>query len=234
MARLPILMYHRVSRSPGKGLTISVDDLRQQLNYLRDNKYQTWHLSELMELDELPSGKHVVITFDDATEDHQELVAPLLTELQLKATFFVPLGHLGKTDSWNKGEVDILSADELRSLDQQLIELAHHSFAHQPFDQMEREEIWADLDQAIQTSVKGQLRLSPAIAYPYGKFPRTSPEFQNFKDILKDKGIKWGLRIGNRVNRFPFKDPYQIQRLDIKGEYSLGRFARKLRFGKFF
>ena len=163
-----------------------------------------------------------------------ELVAPLLTDLQLKATFFLPLGHLGKTDTWNKGAVDILSSEELQSLDKELIELAHHSFAHKPYDQMGREDIWSDLDQAVQIVVKDQLDLSPAIAYPYGKFPRTNPELQNFKDILKDKGIKWGLRIGNRVNRFPFKDPYQIERLDIKGDYSLSRFKRKLRFGKLF
>ena len=234
MGRLPVLMYHRVSHGPGKGLTISVDNLKQQLCYLKDKGYRSWHLAELMELDRLPAGKHVVITFDDATEDHLELVAPLIEEMGLKATFFLPLGHLGRTDSWNQGAVQILTAEELRSLNPDHIELAHHSFAHQAYDQMEREAIWNDLDLAVEKSLKEQLELSPAIAYPYGKFPRTNPEQQNFEDLLKDKKIRWGFRIGNRVNRFPFKNPYQIQRLDIKGEYTLGRFARKLQFGKIF
>ena len=232
MAKLPVLMYHRVSSGPGKGLTISVDNLRRQFEYLKAKGYRTWHLEELMDLNSLPAGKHLVITFDDATEDHLELVAPLLEETGLKATFFLPMGHLGKTDSWNQGAVQILTAEELRSLNPDHIELAHHSFAHQAYDQMDREALWNDLDLAVEKSLKEQLELSPAIAYPYGKFPRTSPEQENFEELLRDKNIRWGFRIGNRVNRFPFKNPYQIQRLDIKGEYSLGRFAWKLRFGK--
>lgn len=216
------------------GLTIAVDKLQEQLSYLKDKGYQSWHLKELMDMDSLPAGKHVVITFDDATTDHRELVYPLLQELELKATFFVPLGHLGKTDSWNQGAVDILSSDDLITMDDKTVELAHHSYAHQPYDKMDREEIWNDLDLSKHLIESKNLELSPAIAYPYGKFPRTNPELKNFEDILGNKGIRWGLRIGNRVNRFPFKNPYQIQRLDIKGEYSMGRFSRKLRYGKLF
>ena len=39
-------------------------------------------------------------------------------------------------------------------------------------------------------------------------------------------------RIGNRVNKFPFKNKYEIQRIDIKGQDSLLKFKLKLRFGK--
>jgi hypothetical protein len=40
------------------------------------------------------------------------------------------------------------------------------------------------------------------------------------------------LRIGNQINKFPFKNPYEIMRIDIKGEDSLLKFKLKLRFGK--
>jgi hypothetical protein len=39
-------------------------------------------------------------------------------------------------------------------------------------------------------------------------------------------------RIGNRVNRFPFKNKFEIQRIDIKGQDSLTTFKWKLRLGK--
>ena len=49
---------------------------------------------------------------------------------------------------------------------------------------------------------------------------------------MRDNGIKYGLRIGNRVNNFPFKNNYLVKRIDIKGEDSLFRFKLKLKIGK--
>jgi hypothetical protein len=49
---------------------------------------------------------------------------------------------------------------------------------------------------------------------------------------MHENGIKYGLRIGNRVNNFPFKNDYLVKRIDIKGEDNLFRFRLKLKIGK--
>ena len=50
--------------------------------------------------------------------------------------------------------------------------------------------------------------------------------------IITKDNIKMAFRIGNRLNRSPFKNKYEIQRIDIKGEDGLFSFKWKLRLGK--
>ena len=76
--------------------------------------------------------------------------------------------------------------------------------------------------------------MSNTIAYPYGKFPRKNPINKQFETLLKTNRLDYGLRIGNRINKFPFKNKYQVQRLDIKGDDTLLKFIWKLKVGKLF
>ncbi len=225
-------MYHRVIDSPGEGLSISIEDLRAQFTFLIAQGYRSWHFSELLEQTRLPNGRHVVITFDDATVDHAEKVYPLLVELGLKATFFVPMGFLGKQDDWNQGAMPIMDADALGRLDPEVVELGYHSFAHGRYDEMSLQEVAADLVLARDEAREKGFELSPVLAYPYGKYPRSGGQHLDFCEMLRQAGINLGLRIGNRVNRYPFPKPYEVQRLDIKGEYDLKQFQKKLRKGK--
>jgi hypothetical protein len=53
-----------------------------------------------------------------------------------------------------------------------------------------------------------------------------------FFTILEKKGIKMAFRIGNRVNSFPLKSKFEMQRIDIKGQDTLLKFKWKLKIGK--
>jgi peptidoglycan/xylan/chitin deacetylase (PgdA/CDA1 family) len=234
MSKLPVLMYHNVSLTESKGLTIGVNNLEAQLQYLSEKKYRTYHFSELIGTSELNPGKNVVITFDDAYVNQLDHAVPLLKKFGLKATFFVPLYYLGKTDAWNTATLNIMTAEQLHSLDPSVIELAYHSFAHQKYDALSESELEADMRQCFETVADHELKLTPVLAYPYGKYPREKEVKEKFVSRLKHHGFQYGLRIGNRLNSFPFKEPFEIQRLDIKGEYSIGKFQRKLKYGKLF
>ena len=61
------------------------------------------------------------------------------------------------------------------------------------------------------------LDVSRVLAYPYGKFPRKGKRKEQFFDLLKRSNIAFGLRIGNRLNRIPFQNNFEIQRIDVKG-----------------
>lgn len=227
-------MYHHVSASESKGLVISVAVLDAQFAWLKDQGYTSWHLSELNEINELPEGKHVVITFDDAYVSFIEKACPLLQKHRLKATLFVPLGYIGKTDAWNTATLEIMSASQLSGMDSTVVELAYHSFAHGKLNEMSLKEIEYDNERCFETVKAHNLSLFPAVAYPYGKYPRNEPQKTAFQNLLKKENFQYGLRIGNRLNTFPFTNPFEIQRLDIKGEYSLAKFRRKVRFGRLF
>jgi hypothetical protein len=52
------------------------------------------------------------------------------------------------------------------------------------------------------------------------------------KEIFRTSRLQFALRIGNRVNRWPLKDPYEVKRIDIKGTDSFSTFITKLKKGR--
>lgn len=238
MPNLPILMYHGVSMktSESSGLTIATENLEAQFRYLKENGYTSLHFSDLQQLKgatKFPK-KAVIITFDDVYVNQLELAYPLLQKYGLKASFFIPFQYVDGVDEWNTGNERLMSVAQLKSMDEATIELGLHSFAHKKYDELSEAEIDEDFEKCKAFIIENQLNISNVLAYPYGKFPRKNPEQNMFFNLLVKHQVAYGLRIGNRVNKFPFKDNYQVQRLDIKGEDSLRKFKSKLRRGKSF
>lgn len=236
MPSLPILMYHSVSMnaSESKGLTISRENLEAQFRYLKDNGYTSLHFSELQSLKtttDFPK-KAVIITFDDVHINQLELAYPLLQKYGLKASFFIPFQYVDGVDEWNTGKEKLMSVTQLKSMDEAIIELGLHSFPYKKYHELSAEEIDENFEKCKDFIISNQLNISNILAYPYGKYPRKNPERDVFFNALIKHQVAYGLRIGNSVNKFPFKDNYQVQRIDIKGEDSLSKFKLKLRYGK--
>lgn len=232
MTRLPILMYHNVSNDDkdSKGLTIFCNTLENQFRYLHEKGFSTYHFSEL-ENTVVLNPKSVVITFDDVTENQLVYAVPLLQKYNLKATFFIPFGYIGNSDIWNKGKEKIMSIDQLKALDSR-VELGLHSFAHKKYTDLTTAEINDDFSKCFEIIEKSGLKVYNALAYPFGNYPKKDPKKTKFNTVLQQNNVKAGLRIGNQINKFPFKNPYEIMRIDIKGEDSMLKFKLKLRFGK--
>lgn len=231
MSRLPILMYHNVSsqNKDSKGLTISTEKLEEQFIYLTENNYTSFHLSELENRKSIPK-KSIVLTFDDVTENQYTYALPLLQKYKLKAVFFIPFYYIGKTDLWNTGKEKIMSISQLKSIDSKTIEFGFHSYKHRDYKTLNNEEIKQDFDNCKKIITENNFTIYPSLAYPYGSFPRKKIDNSNFNLQLKKNEIKYGLRIGNRPNQFPFKKNYEIQRIDIKGEENLFKFKYKINF----
>lgn len=224
-------MYHNVSHDiNSKGLTIFNENLEEQFHYLKEKGYSTYHFSELENKKSI-NPKSVIITFDDVTQNQLLYAVPLLQKYNFKATFFIPFGYIGNVDSWNSGKEKIMSVEELKALDKR-VELGLHSFAHKRYASLTKDEINADFSKCFEIIEKNDLKVYNALAYPYGNYPKKEPYKSAFTTVLQQNNTKFGLRIGNRINKFPFKNLYEIQRIDIKGEDSLLKFKLKLRFGK--
>lgn len=231
MTRLPILMYHNVSNDKdSNGLTVFCNKLEEQFRYLQDKGYTTYHFSEL-ENKTVIDSKSVVITFDDVTENQLDYAVPLLEKYNLKATFFIPFAYIGNVDLWNSGKEKIMSIEQLKELDDR-VELGLHSFAHKRYASLTEAEINTDFSRCFEIIEQSALKVYNALAYPYGNYPKKEPNKSIFTTVLQQNNVKAGLRIGNRINKFPFKNPYEIQRIDIKGEDNMLKFKLKLRFGK--
>ncbi len=227
-------MYHDISLTKSEGLTISIAKLEQQFKWLVKNNYKTYHLSELEQLKTFLNKKNIVLTFDDGFVSQLELALQLLEKYNLKATFFIPLAYLGKKDEWNAAEIQqpIMTLEQLKSLNPNLIELAYHSFYHRKYDELSAVEISEDSKKCFNFVKENKLIFFPAVAYPYGKYPRETEAKPTFFNQLKNENFKYGLRIGNRLNSFPFKNPFEIQRIDVKGEFTLSKFKSRIKWGK--
>ncbi len=237
MSKLPILMYHNFCKDSvlSFGLTLSVAKFEKQLQYLYDKQYSTYFVSELENLKDI-NTKSVVLTFDDVTENQLVYAVPLLEKYNFKATFFVPFGYINKTDLWNVSSENsgnkIMSIQQLQSLNSNYIELGHHSFLHKKYDSLTTEEIKKDFDASFKIISESNLKVTNSLAYPYGNFPKKNPKKNQFFKTLEENSIKMGFRIGNKINTFPLKNKYEIQRIDVKGHESLLKFKLKLKFGK--
>lgn len=233
MSKLPILMYHNITSSEdvSLNLTISISKFEQQLKYIIDNQYTSYFVSEIYGKTQIDK-KSLIITFDDVTENQLLYALPLLKKYGVKATFFIPFSYVGKSDLWNDGSEKIMTVEQLKSLDSEVIELGHHSYFHRKYNTLTPEEIQDDFDKSFDFIKENKLKVFPALAYPYGNFPKKGKHKDKFFGLLEKNSIKVAFRIGNRVNRFPFKNKFEIQRIDIKGQDSMFAFKWKLRLGK--
>ncbi|WP_055448895.1 polysaccharide deacetylase family protein [Lacinutrix mariniflava] len=236
MAKLPILMYHSVSANANnsKGLTISAKNLEVQFKFLKENGYTSLHFSDLQTL-KTPADfpeKAVIITFDDVYVNQLEYAYPLLQKYGLKACFYIPFKYVGAVNEWDKGKEAIMTVAQLKTMDSKTIELGLHSFEHRRYSDLSVETIQEDFDKCKAFVVDNDLNIHNTLAYPYGSYPKKGEVRKVFFDVLNENKIAYGLRIGNRVNTFPFKNNYEVQRLDIKGEDGLKAFERKLKKGK--
>jgi peptidoglycan/xylan/chitin deacetylase (PgdA/CDA1 family) len=233
LSGLRVLMYHKLSSTIADKLTVKTHDFHQQLLYLIDEGY---HFLSLSELHEIINGqkslrlKSILLTFDDAYKNNRDLASPLLEKLSLKYVIFLPVGHLGKTNSWDEGNDELLSFDELRKMKNRYVEYALHSFSHQNYNQLSVAEIASDLKKCFETLQKEEVPYLPSLAYPYGASPRGKTQIEMF-DLFKQLGIKSAFRIGNSLNH-NFDQPYLLRRIDIQGQRSLNEFKLQIKFGK--
>lgn len=238
MAKLPVLMYHSVSEkaSNSRGLTISSERLEDQFRFLKENGYTSLHFRDLQAFKSSKDfpDKAVIITFDDVYVNQLKYAYPLLQQYGLKASFYIPFQYVGGTDDWNDGKESIMNVSQLRSLNQEIIELGLHSFAHNRYNEMSKEAVQEDFNRCKSFIMENDLEIHNTLAYPYGKYPRKGEEQLTFFNVLNENTIAYGLRIGNKVNKFPFKNNYEVQRIDVKGEYDLITFKKKLKRGKSF
>ncbi|MBB6372696.1 polysaccharide deacetylase family protein [Chryseobacterium shigense] len=126
----------------------------------------------------------------------------------------------------------LMTFDEIRSLNPEFVEIALHSHSHRNYSQISLQEAADDIHQNIRTLEEKAIPFTKVLAYPYGKFPKKGARKKEFFSILEKAGIISAVRIGNNVDYYPWKNKFEIKRIDIKGGDSFAVFKWKLKFGK--
>jgi hypothetical protein len=238
--KLRVLEYHSISTDGFEDrITISKEKFIKQLDYLKENGYQTMWLSEIDHYQKqqkpLPP-KTVVLTFDDGYVNNYTELFPLLQQYNMKATCFMVLGRIGKNVDWPGQYVNdtmaLMTKEQLQAIGS-YIEIAHHTFKHDNYTKIPLEAVDEDLQKCNEVIETEQLKVFPALAYTFGRYyrKRGANQVELFR-LLQKNGIKYAFRIGNRINKFPLKSFYDIQRTDIRGTDSMADFKKKVRFGR--
>lgn len=230
---LAILMYHKVSADINDELTVSVQNLEKQFQYLSKKGYNCIPLNQIIKKKDgkLPR-RSFILTFDDAYLNNLEYLYPLLKKYNFHATIMLPVGFLGKINEWDKGKKPLMNYEQLLSMDSIYISFGLHTYKHISLKNSSITDIKNDIEKCKQELSLNGIDFLPVLAYPYGAYPREKEKKEAFFELLQKLGIVYAMRIGNKINKCPLKNRYELKRIDIRGTDSFWAFKTKIKKGR--
>jgi len=174
-----VLCYHAVSRDWDVPLAVTPARLERQIRRLLRLGFRPARLTDAVLLPK--HERTFVVTFDDAFRSVLRLAKPILDQLGVPATLFVPTGWVGDEHpqalwkdmaQWRRDghehELELMDWDEIRSLADHGWEIGAHTHSH-PFLTRLDDAALADELVCSREIVEAQLsRRCLSIAYPYG------------------------------------------------------------------
>lgn len=214
-----ILMYHMIGDMKNNSAVMTEDNLRIQMQYLKDHGYHPITMQELYDYvtkgEKLPS-KPVCITFDDGYLDSYTIVYPMMKEFGYFWTLFLITDDVGK--SYNR-----MTWEQLKEMaDSGAVTIANHTLSHPKLHNLptraEKENEIIGANKAL----KYHLGIDNLwFAYPYGDYD------DEVIDICKKAGIKLAVTTdAGRVHVGSY--PYDLKRVYIGNNVSLARFMERL------
>jgi heparosan-N-sulfate-glucuronate 5-epimerase len=175
-----VLAYHAVSAHWPSSLAVTPDRLREQLEMLIRHGYVGATFAEVVRGD--VTAKSVAVTFDDGFRSVVEHAFPVLSELGLRATIFVPAGLMGigapmswsGLDRWvgTEWENELVPAtwDELRGLRDAGWEIASHTWSHARLPLLSDDDLATELVRSRERCAEEMGEPCETLAYPYGDY----------------------------------------------------------------
>jgi len=183
-----VLLYHKFDDKRSPSTSVSLENFKAQMRFLKEHKYQVIPLKQVVFLlanhKPLPS-KAVVITIDDGYKSVSHIF-PILKEFGYPFTIFLP------TEAIEKNYPDYLTWKEIKQMQRYGADFQDHSYAHHPLglkppsmtETEYRNWIRADL-QKSRFLFKKRLGYEPdMLAFPYGYY----------NQILIDEALKLGYK----------------------------------------
>lgn len=170
-----VLLYHHVANETPPSTSISPEDFRTHLDYLRDNDFTVLPLDELVNSlrskTPLPE-RAAAITFDDGYSSIYETAFPLLK------TYDMPFALFLSTEPINDRQKNYMTWEQVRELSEAGVLIANHMVSH-PYmlsrNKEETDSIWLarqrdELLEAEATILRETGQSHRFLAYPYGEF----------------------------------------------------------------
>ena len=219
---VPILMYHYISAPPADAdvyridLSVTPDNFRAQLAWLRDNGYTAIDYYDLtmaiVGYSELPE-KPVLLTFDDGYLDNYTNAFPLLQEYGFKGTFFVITEFI---DSGREGYMTWPMIEEMARAGHRI---ESHSRTHPDLTEKDRDGlIWELL--GSQQTLAAHIGYTPRyLCYPGGDYNEQTIALLRELDF-------WGAVTTANDTWHGFNERFEWGRLRIRNDTTLAELAQ--------
>jgi peptidoglycan/xylan/chitin deacetylase (PgdA/CDA1 family) len=232
--RLPVLLYHRVSPSAGthhRELTVSPRRFEHHVRWLVRRGFQGITASDWIAwrtgTRSLPS-KPVLLTFDDGYIDLTEHAFPILKRYGFGANVFVVSGEIGGHARWHadreSARQQLLSAEQLRHLSGQRIEVGAHGRTHANLAVAGEGELRSEIELGGAELANAVGHPIEAFAYPYGAFNERAVEL-----VRQLFGCAFAIKSGMNTLR---TDPHLLSRTMVQPSDSRLELELRLRLGR--
>ena len=187
---MTILMYHSVSAAVD-AYTMSPAAFRSQVEFIADT-YRIVRLKDFRAPRSSPE-REVVMTFDDAFGDFVESALPVLAELAIPCTLFVPTGCIGGWNTWDRhlsgiGRKRIMTVDEIRAACATgLVDLGSHTVDHPRMSRLPRHQMQSQ-------AVMSKTFLEDTFGVPIGMFSYPYGQRDDFSPLTSDVPRRGGIR----------------------------------------
>lgn len=212
-----VLMYHSVSPNLlDYQYNVAPNFFRQQMSYLLKN-YEIVSLSDILSLPNQGQTR-IAITFDDAFLNFYQHVFPIINDLHIPVTNFVPTGFIESDITMLPGQKH-LTWSQMRTITEAgLVRFESHSHAHDHAITLSHDELKADLLKSKQL-IQENLEYTPRyFAYPGGKH---SPQTNR---VISELGFE---RVLTSEKSF-VSDRQAVGRISIEKKHSLYLFRAEL------
>jgi len=163
-------MYHGFT--PGLWGAIDPSHLRLQLEYMA-REHEVVPVMELARRlqDGRDTDRAIALTFDDGYLDFASVAYPILQELALPASVFVPTAFIGGTNAWEADStprVPLLDDEALRSFDPSLVSVGSHTVHHRALTGLSADKLTRELIHSRERLEQIVGRPVDELAYPFG------------------------------------------------------------------
>lgn len=197
--RVPILMYHGISRKIAGGhpyfeTNTTPELFARHMRFLHENGYATVDLNQTLQA--IMTGRNgrklVAITFDDGLYNFYTHALPILNEYGLKATLFI-VSERTKHERVRLDGEEYLGWREVREVHSCGIRIGSHTVSHPELYQLSSEDVEYEIRQskeAIEDQLGEPIR---SFSYPYA-FPEQDKCFLSMlRDLLQTHGYEQGV-----------------------------------------
>lgn len=234
---ISVLCYHNIALSEEKQnfpdelpWTITVDNFKEHLEYLKKHHYKTltmdefykWKIGEI----NLPY-KSVLITFDDGFLSNYEYAFPLLKEYNMNATVFVVGSFVDNSaeSNWTGNIKTYMTKDILNNLENEYpnIEIYSHSYNLHYEGAINQEEniLVEDMN-----NFDNFYKKTDIFCYPFGQFN------ENIETALKEHEYKLAFRYGPSSQDYKkasrADNNYEVPRLNVSHGMEKWKFGLRL------